>query len=136
MSCPHLRISQNDGAWRKQESMARNRLGANEFKASNKCKISDILLFQRIDLFLRDVRDGCEEAKVGEYLDGWYKGTRTSVDSLWFIDLKTQSARRVVPIKDVVNRDVDVIDMHADITGTYLAFINKIDRSLWLYTLK
>ncbi len=72
----------------------------------------------------------------GEYLDGWYKGTRTSVDSLWFIDLKTQSARRVVPIKDVVNRDVDVIDMHADITGTYLAFINKIDRSLWLYTLK
>lgn len=69
----------------------------------------------------------------GQYIDQWYKGNTVSTDSLWSVKLNDQTSRRVLDIAKETNREVDIINLVADSTGSYLAFINKRDQSLWLY---
>ena len=77
---------------------------------------------------------GIPNATVSDdYIDQWYKGNQVSTDSLWSVKLNDQTSRRVFNIATEANREVDITDLEADSTGSYLSFINKRDQSLWLY---
>lgn len=62
----------------------------------------------------------------------WYKGLTSFTDSLWKIDLETGTADEVDNLFRTSSREIDVIDMTTDKSGSYLLFKNKNDDSLWL----
>lgn len=64
------------------------------------------------------------------FLNNWYKGVADTSDDWWQIDLSTGAAQRVYS-PSANNRRLDVENPTIDPTGSYIAFINAYDQSLW-----
>jgi len=69
------------------------------------------------------------------FVEDWYKGTVTSDDSLWHVDILGQTAQLSATPKNLIGRQIDVLSIKINTAGSNLSFINKIDHTLWLYDL-
>lgn len=69
--------------------------------------------------------------------DEWYKGVRQFADSLWLIDMNRQSALQLVNPETRVGRSLDMTTLtHVPHDTTeMLYFINRTDKTLWVYEL-
>jgi hypothetical protein len=63
----------------------------------------------------------------------WYKGTKTTPDSLWLLQLDSNSSTILTNPKELVARDLDVIYPTASMDGVRFYFINKTDGGLWIF---
>ena len=64
-------------------------------------------------------------------LDRWYQGETSFSDSIWMIDIETQTANILIEPVAVVGEDIDMIKPIMSDNENYLFFINKKDSSLW-----
>jgi hypothetical protein len=67
--------------------------------------------------------------------DTWYQGLSSSVDSLWSVDLTTNSATLLINTFFETNRELDMINLTISDNTNVVYFINKNDQTLWLYDL-
>jgi len=70
-----------------------------------------------------------------EFPDEWYKGVRMFDDSLWRIDVRSQSATMLINPLSTIGRSLDMTELQLDSQETVIYFINKSDKTLWLYDL-
>ncbi len=66
-------------------------------------------------------------------LDNWRKGSYQYNDSLWVVT--QDSASQLVNPLDSVGRQIDIDNIEISPNGRMVYFINKIDKSLWIYEL-
>lgn len=69
------------------------------------------------------------------YPDDWYQGAAHFSDRVWKIDVIGRFAQLVVDFKKETSQDLDAVALSIDEGGTALTFVNKNDRSLWVYKL-
>jgi len=69
------------------------------------------------------------------FVEDWYKGTVTSQDNLWLINILAQTAQLYANPNSLVGRTIDVTSIDTNAVGDTLTFTNKIDHTLWLYDL-
>jgi hypothetical protein len=69
----------------------------------------------------------------GTFLRDWYDGSEHSADAIWRIDVSANSAEQI--FAPDFNTPLDVEEPRIDSSGTYLAFINGIDKTLWMLSL-
>ena len=62
------------------------------------------------------------------FLDRWYRGEVHTADSWWRVSVNANSAELLYTPGDILDVENPVIDG----SGNYIAFINGIDKSLWL----
>ena len=67
---------------------------------------------------------------VGNFLDDWYKGVSHTTDAWWRIDVSADKA--VAIYTPAQNLSLDVKDPVIDATGSYIAFSDARDGSLWI----
>lgn len=67
----------------------------------------------------------------GGDLDLWYQGLISFSDSIWMIDIETQTANVLANPEDIVGREIDLIKPILSADENYLIFINKKDSILW-----
>jgi hypothetical protein len=67
--------------------------------------------------------------------DDWYKGTISLNDSIWRIDLTESSAEQLVIPMQAIARELDITTVHHSSATRMLYFINKHDKTLWVYEL-
>jgi len=65
------------------------------------------------------------------YPDDWYKGTVTSYDKIWQINVKNSDIRQVSSLVGQVNQLINVFNMSTDTRDDFLFFMNKDDLSFW-----
>lgn len=70
-----------------------------------------------------------------QYIEDWYKGTITSADNIWEIDLTNGEAALLIDPTATAGRAIDIQNMQSDPLTNNLFFINKIDNTLWTYDL-
>lgn len=70
-----------------------------------------------------------------DYVESWYKGVVSSDDSLWEINTNNGSTVEIAVPKSSTGRQIDVINPALGPAEQRLFFQNKIDATLWLYTL-
>jgi len=75
------------------------------------------------------------EASDGAFIENWYKGIKTSQDHLWLVSITDGSAQLYGNLKKLSGRTLDVKDIQINTIGNALAFINKLDDTLWLFDL-
>lgn len=68
---------------------------------------------------------------LSRFLDGWYQGALHTDDTVWVVDPKTASAKRFY-VPSANGGSVDIEEPLIDSTGTFMAFRNAADHSLWL----
>jgi hypothetical protein len=71
---------------------------------------------------------------TAHYPDDWNKGTYSAEDRIVAVKESGGYTQFVNPI-ELVGRTIDVINMSIDTTGGVLYFLNKTDRTLWVYDL-
>src|SRR3989344_240913 len=77
---------------------------------------------------------GVPQGMAGQdFLDNWYRGAAHASDSLWRIDASACTAEMVFTPPS--NTPIDIADIAVDGSGSFLAFTNAADKSLWLYRL-
>lgn len=64
-------------------------------------------------------------------LDLWYQGLISFSDSIWMIDIQTQTASILADPRDIANREIDLIKPILSADENYLIFTNKKDSTLW-----
>lgn len=74
-------------------------------------------------------------AEEATFAEDWYKGTLTSEDNLWLVELAAGEARLYADFKNLSGRIIDVSEIKINETGTAITFTNKTDHTLWLYDL-
>jgi hypothetical protein len=62
------------------------------------------------------------------FIDAWYQGSLHTADSWWQIDAMTGATTKLFEPSSAI----DVHDPQIDPSGSYLAFINGVDESLWV----
>lgn len=62
----------------------------------------------------------------------WYRGQVSFSDLIWQIDSNTGETLLVDNLFQTAGRQIDVIDLTADKSSSYLLFKNKLDDTLWL----
>jgi len=67
----------------------------------------------------------------GNFLTNWYQGTLHTVDAWWIVDASAGSTRLLYAPQSE-GSSVDVVDPVVDPSGTFIAFLNGTDHSLWL----
>lgn len=67
----------------------------------------------------------------GNFLTSWYQGTLHTADAWWVVDAGAGSTRLLYAPQSEGN-SVDVLDPVVDPTGTFIAFLDGADHSLWL----
>lgn len=67
------------------------------------------------------------------FLNLWYRGEIHTSDAWWRVDVSANSAE---PLYSSANATFDVEDPAIDTSGTYIAFRNAIDKTLWLLRIK
>jgi len=72
----------------------------------------------------------------GGDLDLWYQGLTSFSDSVWMIDIETQTASVLADPTDIVEREIDLIKPILSADEDYLIFTNKKDSLLWSLKLK
>ncbi len=70
-----------------------------------------------------------------KFPDTWYKGQISLNDSLWRVDLSESSASQLVIPKDAIGRELDITTPTHSSNTSMLYFINKHDKTLWVYEL-
>ncbi len=71
-----------------------------------------------------------ETAPSSHFLGNWYKGIEHTRDIWWKVDVRADSAEKVV-VSDSTKHMHDVVDPVVDTSGNYLAYIDNTDHSLW-----
>jgi hypothetical protein len=69
------------------------------------------------------------------YPDLWYQGVATFNDRVWKIDVKGRFAQLVLDFNKETNASLDLVAPAVDPKQSILVFINKVDNSLWSYSL-
>lgn len=64
--------------------------------------------------------------------DSWYKGIASFSDSLWEINISSQTTKRLVDLPGVGYQNIDITDLQLSDDERSFSFINKNDLSLWL----
>ena len=67
----------------------------------------------------------------GESLDLWYQGITSFSDSVWMIDIETQTVKVLADPVNIAGEEIDLIKPVLSQDENYLFFINKKDSSLW-----
>ncbi|PIT96788.1 hypothetical protein COT82_01300 [Candidatus Campbellbacteria bacterium CG10_big_fil_rev_8_21_14_0_10_35_52] len=67
----------------------------------------------------------------GDALDLWYQGLISFSDSVWMIDIKTQTTKILIDPINIVNKEIDIIKLILSPDENYIFFINKDDSTLW-----
>jgi hypothetical protein len=62
------------------------------------------------------------------FIDSWYQGALHTIDSWWMIDTKNGTANQIF----ASDTYIDVHDPQIDSSGSYIAFTNGADESLWV----
>jgi uncharacterized membrane protein len=68
------------------------------------------------------------------FLGEWYRGEIHTSDAIWRVDASAGQARLI--FAPASGAEVDVVNPVIDNSGTYLAFMNASDESLWLLRLQ
>ncbi len=68
------------------------------------------------------------------YPDEWYKGGMQFDDRIWQIDLSGSATQLTYPLQ-VAGRSLDITNLAVNQSQTMLYFLNKTDKSLWVYEL-
>jgi hypothetical protein len=66
----------------------------------------------------------------GTYLRDWYRGAVHSEDSWWKVDVSAGTVERI--FSPDANLSLDVENPSIDGNGSYIAFMNAADKSLWM----
>ena len=69
------------------------------------------------------------------YPDDWYQGAVSFNDDLWRIDVAGHYASHLVTLSKDANETVDATGLTVDPTNHLLVFRNRIDGTLWAYSL-
>lgn len=69
------------------------------------------------------------------YPDDWYQSAASFSDRIWRIDVANRYAELVLDFTKENKIQLDAISLSVDSAETAMAFINKIDGSLWVYSL-
>ncbi len=69
------------------------------------------------------------------YPDDWYQGAVSFSDRIWKIDVSNRFAQLVLDFNKETNKTLDAETLSIDPLATTLAFVNKLDGSLWSYQL-
>ena len=72
----------------------------------------------------------------GEYPDSWYQGLISFNDSVWRVNIKTNSSELVFDFGKEGSNKFDVIDPFLSGDDEYLFFTNKKDLTFWSLSLK
>ena len=75
------------------------------------------------------------ESPSSTFVEDWYKGIIISDDSIWLVNTNSQTAQLYTNPQQIVGRSLDIQNMTINTQGTFLAFTNKKDSTLWLYDL-
>jgi hypothetical protein len=67
-----------------------------------------------------------------QFLDDWYKGATHTSDQWWEINLASSTPELLESPTVDINAALDVKNPSVDPSGTYIAFINAADQSLWI----
>jgi hypothetical protein len=78
---------------------------------------------------------GVPESMTGNLPDTWYQGTTSFSDRLWKIDLTSRLATLVIDPSQTAKTAIDAVNLSIDPNSQVLVFRNKIDGSLWAYSL-
>ncbi len=70
-----------------------------------------------------------------KFVENWYKGTETSEDFLWLVDIQDGSAKLYADMKEISGRTIDIKEIQINNVGDTISFINKLDQTLWLVDL-
>lgn len=70
-----------------------------------------------------------QQLPPSNFLDLWYRGETHTSDAWWRVDVSANSAE---PLYSSANARFDVEDPMINESGTYIAFRNAIDKTLWL----
>ncbi len=77
---------------------------------------------------------GVPQGFVGQdFLDGWYRGIIHSSDAMWRVSVSAGAAE-IVYTPDT-GTSIDIENPMIDSTGSYIAFMNNNDESLWILRL-
>ncbi len=78
---------------------------------------------------------GAPQGEVpSNFLDNWYRGSAHTSDTLWRVDANSGNA--VVVYNPDSRTSIDVENPIISITGGYMAFMNKTDKSLWVFRIE
>lgn len=70
---------------------------------------------------------------AGVYPDQWYQGLISFSDELWEIDTTTMSKRKIMSPADFGASSFDIINPVISSDDIYLAFVNKLTGTPWVY---
>jgi hypothetical protein len=65
--------------------------------------------------------------------DLWYQGEVILNDDIWFVDLSTGESRLLIDVRNESGRQIDIVQPQLNDLENALYFINKTDRTLWVY---
>jgi hypothetical protein len=69
------------------------------------------------------------------YPDDWYQGAVQFSDRIWKLQVAGRYAQLVLDFPKETQQALDATALAIDAANTTLVFINKIDGSLWSYSL-
>ncbi|HET9641357.1 MAG TPA: hypothetical protein VFP46_00700 [Candidatus Paceibacterota bacterium] len=72
---------------------------------------------------------------TGTYPDDWYQGVLHFTDRLWRINVAGRYAQLVADVSNDADTPIDITSLTINRSGTVVAFVNKNDASLWVYSL-
>lgn len=70
------------------------------------------------------------------FVENWYKGTITSKDYLWYTDVTSKTSLLIGDLAKLSGRIIDVNGITINQAHTQLLLRDKLDGSLWLFTIK
>jgi len=65
--------------------------------------------------------------------DSWYQGVTSYADTLWQVDLDSLNIKSLASVSDQSGREIDTVNLSLNEAEDRVYFINKNDRTLWLY---
>lgn len=71
----------------------------------------------------------------GTYPDDWYQGAVGFKDRLWDIDFESQVAVLAADLPALTDTAIDAVSLSVDADRRVLFFVNRLDGSLWAYSL-
>lgn len=74
-----------------------------------------------------------EAAPGGDFLRDWYSGKVHTKDAWWRVDAAAGTVERIAMPE--TEESLDVVQPAVDASGSYIAFLNGADRSLWMLSL-
>ncbi len=69
-----------------------------------------------------------------DFIRNWYDGSAHTADAWWRIDVSANSAEQIFTPE--FSTALDVEEPRIDSSGTHIAFVNKIDKTLWMLRLE